>query len=104
MRWEKKAENYLAFIQFACAQLIFFKITVYGYGLSQAFQRGYLVPKLGVPERIRSFLPSSAYNCLASPYKVSPLSCSPMLAFSRFQWGGEKEHPAPREDRPRAPR
>jgi putative transposase len=28
MRWEKKAENYLAFIQLACAQLIFFKITV----------------------------------------------------------------------------
>ena len=30
VRWEKKAENYLAFIQLACAQLIFFKITVYG--------------------------------------------------------------------------
>ena len=27
VRWEKKAENYLAFIQLACAQLIFFKIT-----------------------------------------------------------------------------
>jgi len=30
VRWEKKAENYLAFIQLACAQLIFFKITVSG--------------------------------------------------------------------------
>jgi Transposase DDE domain len=29
VRWEKKAENYLAFIQLACAQLIFFKITVW---------------------------------------------------------------------------
>lgn len=30
VRWEKKAENYLAFIQLACAQLIFFKMTVSG--------------------------------------------------------------------------
>ena len=30
VRWEKKAENYLAFIRLACAQLIFFKITVSG--------------------------------------------------------------------------
>jgi putative transposase len=30
VRWEKKAENYLAFIQLACAQLIFFKIAVSG--------------------------------------------------------------------------
>ena len=30
VRWEKKAENYLAFIQLACAQLIFFKITISG--------------------------------------------------------------------------
>jgi putative transposase len=30
VRWEKKAENYLAFIQLACAQLILFKITVSG--------------------------------------------------------------------------
>jgi putative transposase len=30
VRWEKKAENYLAFIQLACAQLIFFKTTVSG--------------------------------------------------------------------------
>jgi putative transposase len=30
VRWEKKAENYLAFIQLACAQLFFFKITVSG--------------------------------------------------------------------------
>lgn len=30
VRWEKKAENYLAFIQLACAQLIFSKITVSG--------------------------------------------------------------------------
>ena len=27
VRWEKKAENYLAFIQLACAQLIFIKLT-----------------------------------------------------------------------------
>jgi putative transposase len=30
VRWEKKAENYLVFIQLARAQLILFKITVYG--------------------------------------------------------------------------
>jgi putative transposase len=30
VRWEKKAENYLAFIQLACAQLIFFKVTLSG--------------------------------------------------------------------------
>jgi putative transposase len=30
VRWEKKAENYLAFVELACAQLIFSKITVSG--------------------------------------------------------------------------
>ena len=30
VRWEKKAENYLAFVQLACAQLIFFKCQVSG--------------------------------------------------------------------------
>jgi len=30
LRWEKKTENYLAFIHLACAQLIFSKITVSG--------------------------------------------------------------------------
>ena len=30
VRWEKKAENYLAFIQLACAQLIFSKLAVSG--------------------------------------------------------------------------
>jgi len=30
VRWEKKTENYLAFIYLACAQLIFSKITVSG--------------------------------------------------------------------------
>jgi putative transposase len=30
VRWEKKIENYLAFIQLACAQLIFSKILVSG--------------------------------------------------------------------------
>ena len=30
VRWGKKAENYLAFSQLACPQLIFFKITVSG--------------------------------------------------------------------------
>jgi hypothetical protein len=30
VRWEKKAENYLAFIQLACAHLIFSKLAVSG--------------------------------------------------------------------------
>ena len=30
VRWEKKTENYLAFIQLACAQLIFIKLTASG--------------------------------------------------------------------------
>ncbi|MGI8475847.1 MAG: IS5/IS1182 family transposase, partial [Thermomicrobiales bacterium] len=30
VRWEKKAENYLAFIHLACAQLIFAKCQVSG--------------------------------------------------------------------------
>jgi len=30
VRWEKKTENYLAFVQLACAQLIFSKVTVSG--------------------------------------------------------------------------
>jgi len=30
VRWEKKTENYLAFLQLACAQLIFSKILVFG--------------------------------------------------------------------------
>lgn len=30
VRWEKKAENYLAFVQLACAQLIFSKLSVSG--------------------------------------------------------------------------
>jgi putative transposase len=30
VRWEKKAENYLAFVQLACAQLIFSKCQVFG--------------------------------------------------------------------------
>jgi putative transposase len=30
VRWEKKAENYLAFLQLACAQLIFAKVLVFG--------------------------------------------------------------------------
>lgn len=30
VRWEKKAENYLAFLHLACAQLIFAKILVFG--------------------------------------------------------------------------
>jgi putative transposase len=30
VRWEKKAENYLAFLHLACAQLIFGKVEVFG--------------------------------------------------------------------------
>jgi putative transposase len=30
VRWEKKTENYLAFLQLACAQLLFAKILVFG--------------------------------------------------------------------------
>ena len=30
VRWEKKAENYLAFVHLACAQLIFSKLSVSG--------------------------------------------------------------------------
>jgi putative transposase len=30
VRWEKKAENYLAFLHLACAQLLFAKIGVFG--------------------------------------------------------------------------
>jgi putative transposase len=30
VRWEKKTENYLAFVQLACAQLIFSKLSVSG--------------------------------------------------------------------------
>jgi len=30
IRWEKKVENYLAFLHLACAQLIFHKIFVFG--------------------------------------------------------------------------
>ena len=30
VRWEKKAVNYLAFIELACAQRIFFKLTISG--------------------------------------------------------------------------
>jgi putative transposase len=30
VRWEKKSENYLAFLQLACAQLIFAKVLVFG--------------------------------------------------------------------------
>jgi putative transposase len=30
VRWEKKAENYLAFLHLACAQLLFAKIMVFG--------------------------------------------------------------------------
>jgi putative transposase len=30
VRWEKKTENYLAFLQLACAQLIFSKVLVFG--------------------------------------------------------------------------
>jgi putative transposase len=30
VRWEKKGENYLAFLHLACAQLIFAKVTVFG--------------------------------------------------------------------------
>jgi len=30
VRWEKKAENYLAFLHLACAQLIFTKVAVFG--------------------------------------------------------------------------
>jgi putative transposase len=30
VRWEKKAENYLAFLHLACAQLIFNKVFVFG--------------------------------------------------------------------------
>jgi putative transposase len=30
VRWEKKAENYLAFLHLACAQLIFHKVLVFG--------------------------------------------------------------------------
>jgi len=30
VRWEKKRENYLAFVHLACAQLIFHKLTVSG--------------------------------------------------------------------------
>ena len=30
VRWEKKAENYLAFLHLACAQLLFHKVLVFG--------------------------------------------------------------------------
>lgn len=30
VRWEKKVENYLAFLHLACAQLIFAKVIVFG--------------------------------------------------------------------------
>lgn len=30
VRWEKKTENYLAFLHLACAQLIFAKVLVFG--------------------------------------------------------------------------
>lgn len=30
VRWEKKAENYLAFLHLACAQLLFTKLAVFG--------------------------------------------------------------------------
>ena len=30
VRWEKKVENYLAFLHLACAQLIFVKVEVFG--------------------------------------------------------------------------
>jgi putative transposase len=30
IRWEKKVENYLAFLHLACAQLIFAKVLVFG--------------------------------------------------------------------------
>jgi putative transposase len=30
VRWEKKVENYLAFLHLACAQLIFAKVAVFG--------------------------------------------------------------------------
>ncbi len=30
VRWEKKGENYLAFLHLACAQLIFAKVAVFG--------------------------------------------------------------------------
>lgn len=30
VRWEKKEENYLAFLHLACAQLIFVKVEVFG--------------------------------------------------------------------------
>ena len=30
VQWEKKAENYLAFLHLACAQLIFAKVAVFG--------------------------------------------------------------------------
>ena len=30
VRWEKKVENYLAFLHLACAQLIFAKVLVFG--------------------------------------------------------------------------
>ena len=36
VRWEKKVENYLAFLHLACAQLIFAKVLVFGLGLSVA--------------------------------------------------------------------
>jgi putative transposase len=30
VRWEKKTENYLAFLQLACAQLLFAKVLIFG--------------------------------------------------------------------------
>lgn len=35
VRWEKKAENYLAFLHLACAQLIFGKVEVFRRALNQ---------------------------------------------------------------------
>jgi hypothetical protein len=52
--------------------------------------------------RIPDVVPDARREDATKDLRVT-LSCSPMLAYSLFQWGGKREYSAPREDRSGAP-
>jgi hypothetical protein len=52
--------------------------------------------------RIPDVVPDARLEDATKDLRVT-LSCSPMLAYSLFQWGGKREYSAPREDRSGSP-
>jgi hypothetical protein len=52
--------------------------------------------------RIPDVVPDARLEDATKDPRVT-LSCSPMLAYSLFQWGGKREYSAPREDRSGSP-